>query len=185
VKVLLTSTTIGYPFLMSAGLALGRPRLAAVVMGLILLIPCAFAWRAGYRSQALWRLADAAFAMAFLTVAVIVNRGLIFRLGPALANVNMLVSFGRTLVWGPPIVETIARVRHGDLPPDAQLYCRRLTLIWCVFFALNAGFITWLAFYASLAWWTIYTGALAYLLAAALFMAELLYRRRHFASAAG
>jgi uncharacterized membrane protein len=182
---LLTSTTIGYPFLMSAGLALGRPRLVAVVIGVMLLIPGALAWRSGYRSQALWRLADAALAMSFLAVAAIVNRGHVFRLGPALANVVMLFSFGRTLVWGPSIVEVIARVRHGgNLPPGAQAYCRRLTLVWCVFFALNASFITWLAFYASLAWWTVYTGVLAYLLAGALFMGELAYRRRHFADAA-
>lgn len=184
-RTLLTSTTIGYPFLMSAGLALGRPRLVAIVIGVVLLVPGALAWRSGYRSEALWRLADAALAMAFLAVAAIVNRGLVFRLGPALANVAMLISFGRTLVRGPSIVETIARVRHrGDLPPGAASYCRRLTLLWCVFFTLNAGFITWLALYASLAWWTIYTGGLAYLLAAALFLAELLYRRRHFASVA-
>jgi uncharacterized membrane protein len=186
VTALLTSTTIGYPFLMSAGLALGRPRLAAVLIGLVLLVPGAIAWRSGYRSQALWRLADAALAMTFLAVAVIVNRGHVFRLGPALANVAMLLSFGRTLVRGPSIVEMIARVWHrGELPRGAESYCRRLTLLWCVFFALNAGFIAWLAFYASLTWWTIYTGVLAYLLAGALFMAELLYRRRHFANAAG
>ena len=185
-RTLLTSTTIGYPFLMSAGIALGRPRLVAVLLGVALLVPGALAWRSGYRSAALWRLADAGVAMAFLAVAAIVNRGNVFRLGPALANVAMLFSFGRTLVWGPSIVEMIARVRHGgELPPGAVSYCRRLTLLWCVFFALNAGFITWLAFYATLAWWTIYTGVLAYLLAGALFMGELLYRRRHFASVAG
>jgi uncharacterized membrane protein len=186
VRTLLTSTTIGYPFLMSAGLALGRPRLVAVFMGLLLLVPGVLAWRSGYRSAALWRLADVGLAMAFLVAAALVNRGNVFRLGPALANVAMLFSFGRTLVWGPSIVEVIARVRHGgELPPGAEWYCRRLTLLWCVFFAVNAGFIAWLAFYASLAWWTIYTGVLAYLLAGALFIAEVLYRRRHFANATG
>lgn len=183
---LLTSTTIGYPFLISAGIALDRPRLVAVVIGVALLIPGALAWRAGSRREALWRLADAALAMAFLAVAAIVNRGQVFRLGPALANVVMLFSFGRTLVRGPSIVEVIARARHhGDLPPGGESYCRRLTLLWCAFFALNAGFIAWLAFYASLGWWTIYTGVLAYLLAGALFMAEVAYRRRHFADATG
>jgi uncharacterized membrane protein len=183
---LLTSTTIGYPFLMSAGLALGRPRLVALVMGVVLLIPGALAWRSGYRNEALWRLADAALAMSFLAAAAILNRGLVFRLGPALANVAMLFSFGRTLVRGPSIVETIARVRHaGELPRGAVEYCRRLTLAWCVFFTINAAFITWLAFYASLGWWTVYTGVLAYLLAGALFLVELAYRRRYFANAAG
>jgi uncharacterized membrane protein len=183
---ILTSTTLGYPFLISAGIALDRPRLVAVIICVALLIPGALAWRAGSRSEALWRLADTALAMAFLAVAAIVNRGQVFRLGPALANVVMLFSFGRTLVWGPSIVEIIARARRrGELQPGGESYCWRLTLLWCAFFALNAGFITWLAFYASLVWWTIYTGVLAYLLAGALFMAEVAYRRRHFANVAG
>ena len=184
---LLTSATIGYPFLMSAGLALGRPRLVAVVLGVVLLVPGALAWRSGFRSEALWRLADAAVAIGFLVVATILNRAQVFRLGPALANVAMLLSFGRTLVWGPSIVEMIARVRRGGgpLPTGAVAYCRRLTQLWCVFFALHATFIAWLAFYASLAWWTIYTGILAYLLAGTLFVAELVYRRRRFANAVG
>jgi uncharacterized membrane protein len=183
---LLTSTTVGYPFLMSAGIASGRPRLVAVLIGLLLLIPGALAWRAGSQSEAVWRLAEAALAMVFLAVAVVVNQGRVFRLGPALANIAMLLSFGRTLVRGPSMVEIVARIRHrGELPRGAESYCWRLTLLWCVFFGLNASFITWLAFYASLAWWTIYTGVLAYVLAGTLFMTELLYRRRHFANAAG
>jgi uncharacterized membrane protein len=50
---------------------------------------------------------------------------------------------------------------------------------------LNASFIVWLAFYASLASWTLYTGFLGYLLAGVLFMAELVYRQRRFAEVAG
>ena len=46
-------------------------------------------------------------------------------------------------------------VTARELPGELVTYCWRLTLLWCVFFALNAAFITWLAFYASLASWTI------------------------------
>src|SRR5262249_61979310 len=112
VTALLTSTTIGYPFLMSAGLALGRPRLVAALLGLVLLIPGALAWRAGSRSEAVWRLTEAALAMVFLAVAAVVNQGHVFRLGPALANGAMLSSFGRSLVRGPSMVGAF-----GPLPP--------------------------------------------------------------------
>ena len=117
----------------------------------------------------------------FLAVAAVVNEARLYRLGPALTNIALLLAFGRTVLKGPSMAETFARVRRRDLPREAVMYCRRLTLLWCLFFGLNSGFITWLALYASFAWWTIYSGVVAYLLAVAFFMAELLYRQRHFA----
>jgi uncharacterized membrane protein len=182
---LLGGFTIGYPFLISIALTLGRPRLMAAVMGIGLLIPGALAWRARGRREALYRLVELALLALFLAVAAIVNEAHVFRLGPALANVAMLVSFGRTLLVGPSMAESIARLQRGDLPPQAVVYCWRLTLLWCVFFGLNAAFITWLAFYASLASWTLYTGVVAYLLAGFLLMAELVYRQWRFAKFAG
>jgi uncharacterized membrane protein len=181
----LTYIMLGYPFLISAGVALGRPRLAVVIVGVALLISGALAWRSGFRGDALRRLAEVALMTVFVVVAAIVNEAHVFRLGPALANVAMLLSFGRTLRGGPSMVESIARVQRRDLPREVVVYCWRLTLVWCVFFGLNAGFIAWLAVYASLASWTLYTGLLGYLLAGGLFMAELVYRQRRFAEAAG
>jgi uncharacterized membrane protein len=182
VTSLLTGATIGYPFLITMGAALGRPRLPLVVIGAILLVSLVFAWRSGFEGDAVWRAAEAALMMAFLVVAAVVNEEHVIRLGPALANVAMLLSFGRTLRGGPSMVESIARLRRRDLPGEVVTYCWRLTLLWCVFFGVNAAFISWLAFYGSLASWTIYTGLLAYLLAGGLFLAELFYRHRRFAT---
>jgi uncharacterized membrane protein len=181
---LLTGLTVGYPFLISAGLALGRPRLVTMALGAVLLVLGVFTWRSGYRTETLWRLAEVGLMAGFLLLAAIVNEAHVFRLWPALANVAMLLSFGRTLLGGPSMVESIARLWRGELPGAAVAYCRRLTGVWCVFFALNGGLSTWLAFYGSLAAWTIYTGVLSYLLAGGLFAVELAYRRRRFASRA-
>jgi uncharacterized membrane protein len=182
----LTTVSLGYPLLISVGMAIGRPRLTVVIVALVMLVPAALAWRSGLRGDSLWRLTEIGLVMAFLLVAAFVNDEHVFRLGPALTNVAMLLSFGRTLVSGPSLVESIARrVRHGGpLPDGAVSYCWRLTALWCVFFGLNAAFITWLAFYASLASWALYTGVLAYLIAGGLFMAELVYRHRRFANVA-
>jgi uncharacterized membrane protein len=157
--------------------------LVVVAMGAVLLIPGALAWRSRSPGEALWRLAEVGLMTGFLLVAAIVNEAHVFRLGPALANVAMLLSFGRTLLRGPSMAENIARLRRRELPNGAVAYCWWLTCLWCVFFALNAAFITWLALFASLASWTIYTGILAYLLAGALFLIELAYRRRRFPAA--
>jgi uncharacterized membrane protein len=184
-SVLLKCITLGYPFLISVGVALGRPRQVVVIVGVVLLISGALAWRSGFWGDAVWRLAEVVLMTVFLLVAAIVNEAHVFRLGPALANVAMLLSFGRTLWGGPSMVESIARVHRRELPRGAVVYCWRLTLLWCIFFGLNASFIAWLAFYASLASWTLYTGFLGYLLAGGLFMAEVVYRQRRFAEVAG
>jgi uncharacterized membrane protein len=178
----LLAGAFGYPFLITAGTLLGRPRLPLVVVGAMLVVSMVLACRAGFQGDAIWRVGEAAVMMAFLVVAAVVNEEPVTRLGPAVPNVVMLLAFGRTLWGGPSLIESIARMRWGDLPPHVVTYCWRLTLLWCVFFAMNAAFIAWLAFYGSLAWWTIYTGLLAYLLAGGLFLAELLYRRRYIAA---
>src|SRR5262245_9027665 len=72
-RFLLGSFTIGYPLLISAALAFGRPRLVAALMGIVLLVPGALAWRARRRSEALYRLAEVVLLALFLAVAVIVN----------------------------------------------------------------------------------------------------------------
>lgn len=178
---LLTGATIGYPFLVSAGAIFGRPRLPLAIVGAMLLVSIALAWRSGFQGDAVWRVGEAGLMTAFLVVAAVVNEVHVIRLGPAVANVAMLLSFGRTLRSGPSMVESFARLRRRDLPGDLVTYCWRLTLLWCVFFGLNAAFITWLSFYASLASWTVYTGLLAYLLAGVLFVGEIFYRQRRFA----
>src|SRR5262245_37417249 len=115
---LLGGFTIGYPFLISVALTFGRPRLMAAIMGISLLIPGVLAWRSRGRREALYRLAEVALLALFLAVAAIVNEAHVFRLGPALANVTMLVSFGRTLLVAPSMVESIARMHRPDLPPE-------------------------------------------------------------------
>jgi uncharacterized membrane protein len=179
--MLLASLAFGYPFLVRVGSALGRPRLIVVLMAMALLAPAAVVWQRGRSSDALRHLAEAAVAIAFLVAAAVVNDAHLYRLGPALTNVGLLLAFGRTVLRGPSMAETFARMRRRDLPCEAVIYCRRLTIIWCVFFSVNTGVIVWFAFYASIELWTIYTGGVAYLLAGTFFIAELLYRQRRFA----
>ena len=70
-----------------------------------------------------------------------------------------------------------------EIPPPAVPYMRRLTMIWTVFFALNACIAAWLAWQGSLAEWTLYNGCISYLLIGLLVVVEYLYRpiykRRH------
>ena len=55
-NVLLTCIGLSYPFVISAGMTLGRPRLAVVIVGLVLLVFGALAWRSGFQGDSAGRL---------------------------------------------------------------------------------------------------------------------------------
>ena len=108
--------------------------------------------------------------------AALFDDGRLFLFVPVLINAALLVAFGRTLVNGPSMVETFARLRGRNLSTEEVVYCRIVSGVWCLFLALNGAVRLWLALYASLAWWTLYTGVLSYVLIATLFAAETVYR---------
>jgi uncharacterized membrane protein len=99
---------------------------------------------------------------------------------PVLVNLYLLFTFGSTLVKGPPMIERFARVIEDDLPDFTHPYCRKVTFVWCGFFIANATLISYLAYFAPLEWWTLYTGLVFYLLLAALQGTEFVVRKLWF-----
>jgi uncharacterized membrane protein len=108
---------------------------------------------------------------------VITNSERLMRLYPSLVNLGLLVAFGATLVKGPSMVEKFARLTYVDPPAHIVRYTRRVTQLWCAFFALNSVFSAWTA----LAWptraWSLYNGMLAYVIIGALLAGEFVWRK--------
>jgi uncharacterized membrane protein len=101
---------------------------------------------------------------------------------PVLINLALAVSFGATLLSGrEPIISRIARTERGVLEPDLAMYTRRLTFIWTVFFVAMAMVCAILVSYGLERAWAWFTGVGNYLLVAALFVGEWIYRQRRFA----
>jgi len=94
------------------------------------------------------------------------------RLYPVLINAMLLCTFGLSLKVGPPVIERIARLRFPDLPPEGVRYTRKVTQVWCGFFALNGAIAAALAFWGPWHWWTLYNGAISYALMGALMLGE-------------
>ena len=105
------------------------------------------------------------------------------RATPALVSFALLIAFAYSLTRSESIIEGYARVVAGDLPEEERLYCRKVTLVWCVFF-LNGCAALWLAMAGTLGQWALYTGGIAYVMMGILFTSEYLYRywrfRRYF-----
>jgi uncharacterized membrane protein len=95
---------------------------------------------------------------------------------PVLINAGMCAVFGASLLRGTPVIEKMARLRHPGLPPHVIVYTRRVTQVWTAFFALNGLTAAALSVWAPLRWWTLYTGAISYVLIGILVAGEWLVR---------
>jgi len=101
-----------------------------------------------------------------LTLAFILLLGLFYfqaltaKLIPILVQLILLHFFGKTLLknHGPSLIERFVRLEFAELPPGITEYCRKLTLMWTVFFAFNIISCITLALWAPASWWAIYTG---------------------------
>ena len=98
---------------------------------------------------------------------------------PILINGALLLQFGLSLRTT-PMVERFARMQDPNLGPAQVAYCRSVTKVWCVFFVVNACVSAYLALFAEVASWALYTGLIAYMLMGVLGATEYLVRKARF-----
>ena len=94
----------------------------------------------------------------------------------------LLWYYGREQGWFYPLAGFmlllwLARLQHPDLPPEGVAYTRRVTQIWCGFFALNGSLAALLVLLEQYRWWALYTGIIAYILMGILMGGEFAYRK--------
>lgn len=172
-----------YPLLVYGALHYFSPRIAGLFMAAVFIIryrrPSGMLWQ-GLAQPQKWMLG--LLVITSLGVSVL-NSEPLLRLLPALISLSMLFLFGFTLRYPPSMIERFARLITPDLPAGGVIYTRRVTMIWCVFFVLNASIALWTAWYVSRETWLFYNGFLSYVFMGILFAGEWLYRRWRFPQA--
>ena len=132
----------------------------------------------------LWQIARPHLGLVVLIlVAVASDERLVLLLLPMAASLYLLWTFAWSLRRGPPMIERFARLVEDDLPDFCVPYCRKATIVWCVFLALNSACVAALALVAPLEWWALYTGLGFYLIMGALLGGEVVVRKiwfRHY-----
>ncbi len=120
----------------------------------------------------------AALAMSGFSAAIAVTDSeTLLRAYPIVVNVGMLLAFGATLCHGgPSMIEKFARVRRPELDERSVRHTRRVTQVWCAFFALNACASAASMIWGSRALWALYNGFITYLLIGVLIVAEIAWR---------
>jgi uncharacterized membrane protein len=100
---------------------------------------------------------------------------------PVVINAMLAGLFGRTLVRGRvPLIARFAMIEQGTLSAELAAYTRTLTWVWTVLFIAAALFSLALAISGHRDAWSLFTNFVNYLLVAALFLGEFVYRRLRF-----
>jgi len=175
-RILAAAPWLAYPLVVWAGLSLGGPRVAAALVLVALAARTLPLWRSTAGEARRQLLVPLVAAGAPAAGAAWLDDPLLLLFVPALVSLGLLLAFARSLWWGPPVVETLARLQVGELSAAEVRYCRSVTVVWCVFFAANAVTAAALAWSGSLGAWALWTGVYAYLAVALLFGVELAVR---------
>jgi uncharacterized membrane protein len=161
-----------YPFLVYFGLRTMPPGFVALVLVAFLAARVALGSKKSGRDSL-------PFLIAVVVVIILAARSPLVGLKayPVLVSLAFALVFAHSLLWPPTIVERIARVRHPDLPLEANSYLRKVTIAWLIFFILNATVSAATATSGSLRLWTLYNGLISYLVMGAMFAGEFLIRQ--------
>ena len=117
-------------------------------------------------------------AVAIGALVMIFNSAQYLKFYPVCISGLMLILFAVSLIRPPTVIERLARIRIPDMPDAAIRYTRKVTIVWCGFFAINGCIALYTALYSSLEVWALYNGAISYALMGFLFAGEYLIRRR-------
>ena len=98
---------------------------------------------------------------------------------PVMVNIVLLAVFISSLFSSQTIVEKIARLRDPNFSEREIPYARKVTLAWSFFFAINGcvAFIT--VMLQDKFYWSIYNGAISYVLMGLMFAVEFYCRKRY------
>lgn len=182
-KALVVLACVAYQYLVHASVGSRQTGLVHAVLLWLPLVVLAGWILLRTRNRPLWL---AALSAAGIIVYLVENQqrlGLaaVSGVSHATAYLFLLWYFGRTLARArEPIITRFARRVHGALQPEMEIFTRRLTIAWCVFFAAQLITSVLLFALAPLEAWSLFVNLLNLPLLVLMFAGQLIYRNvRH------
>lgn len=169
---------IGYPWLTDWLIQRFELRLVAAVAFFFALTGLALA-RRRLRAQPVAPVAIGSQlgALALFALAVVADDRRPLLLIPSLIQLVLFLLFRATLREPPSMVERMARLMQPLAPEWVDPYCRKVTVMWCIFFLANAVVILWLTALGKREIWVQYTGGVLYAIAGGLQVGEFFVRK--------
>jgi uncharacterized membrane protein len=122
--------------------------------------------------------------IVLVCIAMLSDNVLAIQLSPVFISLILLGVFAYSLFQPLSLISHLAiKMSKEPLPIYAINYTWCVTLVWCLFFVLNATISLYTVVIGSLELWTIYNGFISYILMAMLFAIEFITRffvRKHY-----
>jgi uncharacterized membrane protein len=148
-----------------------------VLVPFVIAVCWAIAAELGMRLALLLTANLAVIALAAVNFFGLPNPAIIFGMPHLMTNLFLMWFFMRTLKAGrEPLITSIALRVHGSLTPDLEIYTRRVTLAWGLFFVLQVAGSIGLYAFASMEAWSIFINILNTPLIVLMFLFEYIYR---------
>ncbi|GHA14572.1 membrane protein [Arenicella chitinivorans] len=164
--------TAVYPFVVYTGLnAFGPASLSLVLFALLL---GRVVLRGQYRMPEQY--AQLALVGSLCLLAAWRDSETILRYYPVAMSLGFSIFFAISLCAETSLVERFASLRVTRIEPHQKRYMRELTKAWSLLLLVNAGVAAYTACCLSLAQWTLYNGAIAYIIFGLFALAELVFR---------
>lgn len=177
-KLVLSAVIILYPVIVYFSLGHFEPRPIAIVLIGLALVRLLIDGRRSYFSAGMAQAALVAAALLLVGIsATALNSAVLLQYYPVYLNFMLFALFLFSLLHPPSIVEQIARPREPEFPEAAVIYTRRVTMVWCGFFAFNGTVALYTIIETDLKIWAIYNGFISYCLIGLLFVGEIFARR--------
>lgn len=136
-----------------------------------------------------WRpmLSSALFLLAGI-LCFVFNKKIFLKLYSVVISATMLFVFGSSLFFKLNIIFRFAclgdkSVKGSSFEPQVNSYCKKVTVVWCVFFVLNGSVSAFTALHdfgndaLNDKIWSVYNGGISYILMGLLFAVEFLVRK--------
>lgn len=176
VRIIAVLVFAGYPLIVYFGLTHFEPRYLGIAIALIFVLRFFSLRQKIDKEQMLGFVPLLISGVICGLIAAFMNTSSYLTLIPFLMNAVFFINFAYTLFKPPSMIERFARLTDADLPLSAVSYTRNVTVVWCLFFLLNASIAFYTAVYEPIQVWALYNGLIAYALVGLLFAIEYIVR---------
>ncbi len=173
-NVLIVLLLVLYPLAVYFGIQHYEPRFLGLLLLAVLLIREALSIDVLKKAQGLAPLLVGVILCFFITL---FNDVFFLKLYPVLMSCVFLLVFSWTLISPPSMIERIARIKYDHFSDRGVIYTKKVTIVWCMFFIVNAIIAT-ITIFLDFSIWTLYNGLISYLFMGILFACEWLIRQR-------
>ncbi len=188
-SLLLVAASILYPILVFVALVIYKLPVRIISLCIIVLALMLFLSITGRASKDengrqkfdYKNLLSSAIFLAVGIACLATNSIFFLKLYPVAVCVSFFFLFGMTFFSPPVIVYRFAtlrdkRIECAPYKNIVEKYCRKVTLVWCVFFILNICVSVWTAFFCSERGWSLYNGCISYIIMGIIFAVEFIIR---------